>query len=136
MRERAKRLPDTNTILRYLLGDEPRLYEEAAEFFEKVRGGKEKAIILESVLVECIYVLTKSYKVPRREASAKLGQLLHYKGIANDDREELIEALTTFSEKPSLDIVDCILCAKTRKPKLSLFTFDETLMSYSKGSWA
>lgn len=136
MRGPARRLPDTNTILMYLLGDEPRLYEEAAKFFEKVRDGEEKAIILETVLVECTYVLTKFYKVPRREASAKLGQLLHYKGIANDDREELIEALTTFSEKPSLDIVDCILCAKARRPKLSLFTFDETLMSYSRRSSA
>ena len=136
MRRPGIRLPDTSTILRYLLGDEPRLYEEAAKFFEKVRGGKEKAIILQSVLVECIYALTKFYKVPRREASAKLGQLLHYKGIANDDREELIEALTTFFEKPSLDIVDCILCARTRKPNLSLFTFDETLMSYSRRSSA
>lgn len=132
MRESGKRLPDTNTILRYLLGDDPRLYEKAARFFEKVRVGEEKAVILESVLVECIYVLTKFYKVPKKEASAKLKELLHYKGVVNDDRDELIEALTTFAEKSPLDIVDCILCAKARKSNVSLFTFDEALMSHSK----
>ena len=134
MKDPAKRLPDTNTILRYLLGDEPRLYEKAARFFEKVRVGEEKAVILESVLVECIYVLTKYYKVPKKEASAKLKELLHYRGFINDDRDELIEALTVFAEKSSLDIVDCILCAKARRPGMSLFTFDEALMSHSKRS--
>lgn len=123
----AKRLPDTNTILRYLLKDELHLYEKARRLFEKVRVGDEKVIILESVLVECIYVLTKFYKVPKKEASAKLKELLHYKGIANDDRDAIIEALTIFSNK-SLDIVDCILCAKARIYSMTLFTFDERLI--------
>lgn len=132
MRDPAKRLPDTNTILRYLIGDEPRLYEKAAKIFEKVRVGEEKALILESVLVECVYVLTKYYKVPKKETSAKLKELMHYKGVTNGDRDELIEALNIYAEKSSLDIVDCILCAKARKPDMSLFTFDEALMSHSK----
>lgn len=123
----AKRLPDTNIILRYLLKDELHLYEKARRLFEKVRVGDEKVIILESVLVECVYVLTKFYKVPKKEASAKLKELLHYKGIANDDRDAIIEALTIFSNK-SLDIVDCILCAKARIYSMTLFTFDERLI--------
>jgi len=134
VKDPAKRLPDTNTILRYLLGDEPRLYEKAAKVFEKVRTGEEKVVILESVLVECIYVLTKFYKVPKKEASAKLQELLHYRGVMNDDRDELVEALTTFAEKSSLDIVDCILCAKAKKSNMPLFTFDEALINHSKRS--
>ncbi len=123
----AKRLPDTNTILRYLLKDELHLYEKARRLFEKVRVGDEKVVILESVLVECVYVLTKFYKVPKKEASAKLKELLHYKGIANDDRDAIIEALTIFSNK-TLDIVDCILCAKAKIYSMTLFTFDERLI--------
>ena len=132
MKDPAKRLPDTNTILRYLLGDETRLYEKAAKVFERVRTGEEKVVILESVLVECVYVLTKFYNVPKKEASAKLQELLHYRGVANDDRDELIEALTTFSEKSSPDIVDCVLCAKAKKSNMSHFTFDEALINYSR----
>jgi len=134
VKDPAKRLPDTNTILRYLLGDEPRLYEKAAKVFEKVRTGEEKVVILESVLVECVYVLMKFYKVPKKEASAKLQELLHYRGVMNDDRDELVEALSTFAEKSSLDIVDCILCAKAKKSNMSLFTFDEALINHSKRS--
>ena len=68
------------------------------------------------------------------EATAKLKELLHYRGFINDDRDELIESLTAFAEKSSLDIVDCILCAKAKKSNMSLFTFDEALMSHSKRS--
>lgn len=132
VKDPAKKLPDTNVILRYLLADEPHQHEKAARFFEKVRTGEEKAVILESVLVESVYVLTKFYKVPKEEAAVKLRELLRYKGIVNADREELVEALSLFAEKPSLSIVDCILSVKARKSKAALFTFDEALMSHSK----
>ena len=124
MTEQLKKLPDTNTILRYLLKDDIKLYEESSKFFEKVRVGNEKIIILESVLVECIYVLTKFYNVPRAEASERLKELLHYKGMQNNDKKELIEALTMFANK-NIDIVDCILCEKAKSYNMSLFSFDE-----------
>jgi len=84
--EPGKKLPDTNTILRYLLKDDPAQYNTTSSFFEKVRLGDEKAIILESVLVECVYVLGKFYKVPRDVLSNTLQELLRYKGITNRDK--------------------------------------------------
>lgn len=132
MSGQAKKLPDTNTILRYLLNDNRGLFEKAEMFFERVRVGGEKALILESVLVECVYVLLKFYKVPKNEISEKLIELLHYKGVVNEDKNELIDALNIFASAPSLDIVDCILCAKAKKPGISLFSFDEALIKHSK----
>ncbi|MDP2754660.1 MAG: PIN domain-containing protein [Nitrospirota bacterium] len=126
MIESAKKLPDTNVILRYLLEDEPQLYQKASEFFEKVRLGEEKALIIESVLVECIYMLTKFYKVPKEVAVDKLKGFLQYKGIINEDKKELIEAMNIFSNK-NIDIVDCILCTKAKSYNKILFTFDEGL---------
>ncbi len=126
MKRQERTLPDTNTIVRYLVMDEPVLHAKAKEFFDKVKNGLSKAIILESVVAECIYVLTKIYLVPRERAAASLIDLLHYKGIANDDQQELIKALSLFSEHP-LDIVDCILCAKTLVGSNQMFTFDAAL---------
>ncbi len=126
MTEPAKKLPDTNIILRYLLEDEPLLYKKASEFFEMVRLGEEKAVILESILVECIYVLTKFYKIPKEEVTNKLKGLLQYKGIVNEDKKELVDAINMFNEK-NLDVVDCILCAKAKSQNKTLFTFDEKL---------
>jgi predicted nucleic-acid-binding protein len=127
----ATKLPDTNTIIRYLTKDEPSLYEKAAVFFESVLAGQEKAVILESVLVECVYVLQTIYKVPKERIVDSLLKMLRYKGIMNTDKEELIKALTIFKGR-SIDIVDCILAAKGKSYDMPLFTFDKKLNALLK----
>ena len=126
MAKQAETLPDTNVVLRYLLHDDAVQSVTAEEFFENVRVGKEKAIIIEAVLVECVYILIKRYKVPKREVADNLIMLLQYKGIANPDRKMLVYALRIFAEQ-SLDIVDCILLARARLGKGRLFSFDKAL---------
>jgi len=56
---------------------------------------------------------------------------MRYKGIANDDQQGLIRALLLFSEQ-GIDIVDCILCAKSATGKDHLFTFDDDLQKLSR----
>ena len=126
MKKRVRSLPDTNIIVRYLVGDDPVLSAKAKEFFDKVKNSDVKAVILESVIAECIYVLTKIYLVPRERAAGSLIDMLRYKGIANDDQQELIRALSLFSEQ-GLDIVDCILFAKAAAVGGHLFIFDGDL---------
>jgi predicted nucleic-acid-binding protein len=112
--------------LRYLLRDHEAHYAQAHEFFEAVREGKRHAQLLEGVLVECIYVLTKFYQVPRSEAAGKLHGLLQYKGIRNPDRPELLDALKRY-EETKFDIVDCILLAKGAAEHTEIFSFDADL---------
>jgi len=126
MTKPVRSLPDTNTLIRYLTRDDEPLYARAKEFFDKVKEGSTRAVIIESVIAECVYVLTKIYKVPRNEAAESLIDILHYKGIVNLDRKELIRALALFSER-NIDIVDCILCVKASGPDTSLFSFDSAL---------
>ena len=126
MKNVKKSLPDTNTIVRYLVKDNLSLYAKAESFFDQVRNGSVGAVILESVIAECIYVLTKIYNVPKEKAAESLINILRYKGIYNEDRNELIRALTLFSER-NIDIVDCILCEKATAAKASLFSFDTEL---------
>jgi predicted nucleic-acid-binding protein len=134
MRRPEKSLPDTNVIIKYLTRDNEPLYAKAKAFFDRVNIGAAKVVIIESVITECIYVLTKVYKVPRNEAAASLIAILHYKGIANYDRRELIRALTLFSER-NIDIVDCILCSKAASAEAHLFSFDDALNKIST-SWS
>jgi predicted nucleic-acid-binding protein len=126
MPRKVNSLPDTNAILRYLLKDNPVQFQQAAEYFESVRSGKEKALLLESVLVECVYVLTKFYKVPKGEATGSLAALLRYKGFVNSDKDILLEALTLFMEE-KVDLVDCVLIATARRNNISMFSFDRKL---------
>jgi predicted nucleic-acid-binding protein len=116
-------LPDTNVILRYLLRDHEELFERASAFFEEVRIGTRKALILESVLTECVYVLTKFYKVPRTETADKLQGILRYKGICNPDRQSLLNALGLY-KATSADIVDCILHQKAEGTDMEPLSFD------------
>jgi predicted nucleic-acid-binding protein len=131
MKKPRNELPDTNTILRYLLRDQEDLYTRAAAFFEDVLTGKEKATILESVLVECVYVLTRFYKVSRAETADVLIRFLGYKGIMNEDVRELTESLAVFADS-TIDIVDCLLFVKARNYDLTLFTFDKKLAAKGK----
>ncbi len=126
MKKRAS-LPDTNFILRYLLHDNEAHFVEAADYFEKVRVGKEPALIAESVLIECLYVLTKYYKVPRVEATNSLHGILLYKGVINPNRDVLDRALSQFAET-TLDPVDCLLIAMTAIEGSVVLSFDQALL--------
>lgn len=128
MPKSADTLPDTNAVLRYLLRDVPAQFEQAADFFEQVRTGKKKIVLFESVLVECIYILTKYYKVPQKEASAALSGLMQYKGVVNKDKAVLSEALALYGEN-NLDPVDCILLAKAGHESMVIFSFDKALIN-------
>ena len=124
-------LPDTNFILRYFLHDDESMYRKASRLFEEIRQGNRNALILEGVLVECVYVLLKFYNVPRNEVSEKLQRLLHYKGIVNQDKIALIEALRIFAER-NIDIVDIILFVKAKHNDMTLLSFDKDLLKLSR----
>lgn len=117
-------LPDTNVILRYLLRDNADMYEKAFDFFENVRTAHKKAIILEGVLLETVYVLTKFYKVPKVEVAERLHSILCYRGIRNSNKDVLLKALDIFSRK-NIDFVDCVLIAQTDDSLYDVFSFDQ-----------
>ena len=127
MPKNANILPDTNVVLRYLLRDIPEQFEQAAEMFEQIRTGRRRMVLLESVLVECMYILTKYYKVPKKEAAEALVGLLQYKGVVNKDKSALYVALALYGEN-NLDPVDCILLAKAPHNEMQIFSFDKALI--------
>ena len=76
-------------------------------------------------------MLLKIYHVDRETIAEKLRGLLSYKGIANSDRIDLIEAITLFGQS-QISIVDCILCSKSVNQGMILFTFDDELENIYK----
>jgi len=119
--------PDTNVLLRYLLADVEEQYQEIRPFFETLKQGRQKAVILSEVLLETFYVLTKTYNVPAREAAEALKDLLLYKGVINRDRKLLLEAFNLFFESRGLSLLDCFMCVKAWKQKGKILTFDQKL---------
>ncbi|AEH44660.1 hypothetical protein Thein_0782 [Thermodesulfatator indicus DSM 15286] len=119
--------PDTNVLLRYLLADIEEQYQEICPFFEDLRQGYQKAIILPEVLLETFYVLTKTYSIPARETAEALKDLLLYRGVVNRDKKVLLEALNLFFESEGLIWLECFLCVKAHKQKGEILTFDKKL---------
>lgn len=117
---------DANVILRYLLGDHPAHFPESRDFFERVREGRQQAFLSEGVLVECVYVLLKVYRVPRQQVADSLGDLLNYRGIMADDVGMLGESLRVFSAS-NVDIVDAIVHVTARHRGWTVFSFDNDL---------
>jgi predicted nucleic-acid-binding protein len=119
-------LPDTNTILRYLLDDEPQLAVRARDFWEPVREGSSRAILTEGVLMECVYVLQRFYKAPRERIASSLSAILGYKGLEREGLELFEAALDTYGVT-SLDFVDCLLVAREEAGLGKVFSFDDKL---------
>lgn len=53
--------------------------------------------------------------------------LLDYRGISNQDRMALLDALALFNTG-KLDIVDCLVIAKARRENGEPFSFDKDLL--------
>ncbi len=109
-------LIDTNVILRYLLDDHPEFSPKAARFMMKVANAEIKAEILDVVLIECIYVMEKHYKIPRKVIVNRLARIIGFDGIVTINKVILINALLTY-QKHAIDIVDCLLHAYSSKTK-------------------
>jgi predicted nucleic-acid-binding protein len=92
-------LIDSNVILRYLLDDHKRLSPKAKKIMEDVSEAAVHAEIRDIVIVECIYVLEKFYKVPRIDIADKLGAILNFKGIANPDKHQILKGLMCYPER-------------------------------------
>jgi predicted nucleic-acid-binding protein len=124
-------LLDTNVVLRYVLGDDPEQTAVVKPVFDALRSGEKAALLLESILAECVYILLHYYGVPKVEVVEKLDGILRYPGIVNQDKPDLREALKLFGEN-SVDFVDCILVAKTRIGELELISFDKKLLKLTR----
>jgi len=118
-------LIDTNVVLRYLLGDHPEFSPKAEAFILDVSKGVKKAEIPDVVIVECVYVMEKFYEIPKTEIVEKLSGILNFSGIVNPDRSEILEALLKY-ENSNIDIVDCILAARS-SPEKVVISFDKDM---------
>ena len=118
-------LIDTNVVLRYLLGDHAEFSPRAEAFMADVSEGTKHVEILDVVLVECVYVMERYYEIPKSEIVEKLSAMLNFSGIVNPDRAELLEALLKY-ENSSIDIVDCILAARSSSEKV-VISFDRDI---------
>lgn len=112
---------DTNIILRYLLQDCEQFITQSKEYMEN-----SKTYIRNEVLAEVVYVLNKTYQVPKSEIANILKELLSMETIEVDSKEVISLALEIFGTK-NIDFVDSLLCAYSKLLKINVVSFDKKL---------
>ena len=67
---------DTNVLLRYLVRDDPQQAEAARALLESFTP-EQPAFICREVIIETVWVLERSYRLPRVEIADLIEQLIH-----------------------------------------------------------
>ena len=116
-------LIDTNVIIRFLVGDHPEHLEIATEIFTKIESGDYEVEILESVIMEVLFVLVKFYKLPKSEVIEDLKKIIAFRGVVGD-KVLLIETLNIVDNK-NIDFVDALICAKSKLQGYGKLSFDK-----------
>ena len=116
----AKVIFDTNMILRYLLSDNPIMYEKSKQLLKQGNVW----VTLE-VIAEVFYVLRKVYSLDRQIISDKVRDF----AILVKCRENYVLnlAIDTYATN-NLDFVDCILYAYNKINGFEIATFDKKLL--------
>ena len=115
-------LIDTNIIIRFLVGDHDEHLKIATEIFMQVENAEIEVEILDTVVMEALFVLIKFYKLPKAEVIADLKRLIALRGVVGD-KILLIETLNIIEDK-NIDFVDALICAKSRLQGYGKLSFD------------
>lgn len=120
------KIVDTNIIIRFLVNDDDDVH---AEILPKLIN-ESKVIILNEVLIECVFVLNKVYKIDRQAVAQGLSDLISNENIISN--QKLLLQTLSFYENSSLDIVDCLLASHKKLENYEIFTLDKKLDNWLK----
>ena len=96
-------LIDTNIIIRFLVGDHEKHLQISTKIFTKIENAEIEAEILDTVLMESLFVLVKFYKLSKAEVIQDLKRIIALQGIVGD-KVLLIETLNIVNDK-NIDFV-------------------------------
>ena len=116
-------LIDANVIIRFLVGDHEVHLKKSIEIFKEIETGDLQVEILESVLMEVFFVMTKFYKLPKDEVIDDLKRILSLQGVVNSDKIIFHETLSLIEHK-NIDFVDALICAKHKLQDYGKLSFD------------
>ena len=119
-------LIDTNVIIRFLLGDDEKFLQKSIEIFQQIEDASLQVEIVEGVLMEVFFVLTKFYKLPKQDVISDLKNILALEGVVNSDKIILFETLNLMDIK-NIDFVDALICAKSKLQGYGKLSFDKDI---------
>ncbi len=125
------KLLDANVILRFLVETPdtiPVRFKGVFSLFRDVESKETEVWIVDVVVFEVYYVLTRHYQVPRPVAVETLAELLGFAGVHMADKELVLACLELLRSK-NVDLVDAYLAALARKRgDAEIYSFDKDLV--------
>ncbi len=113
---------DANIVLRVLLNDVPDHADRAAKLLDR-----SPCYLTDVVIVECVFVLEKAYKLDRDFITASLSSLFELNTL--EYNEALItEAFDLYGSLPTLSFADCYSVAEAMLRGNRLITFDGAIL--------
>lgn len=112
---------DTNVVCSFLTDLDPELQERSARILEN----GETYFVSDLVLFETVYVLSVPFRLSPTRIAAALLDFLRQPFIQVDSREEVLNALLLWRERPGTDFADCLLATRASSMGAEVVSFDK-----------
>lgn len=115
---------DTNIILRFILKDHPIYSPKAQEIIRKIDKGSVKVYISWPTILEIVFVLQNSIKLPKKEISEKLLPIFHLENVCIE-HGKLLDSIFEYYVDKNISLTDAYNAALIQKKKVKqIYSFD------------
>ncbi len=117
---------DTNIIIRYATQDDVLLSQKARRILKKIELGTIEATTNESVLSECVFVLSSKnlYGFTRTKVGTVLRAILLLQGLKIPHKSMYLQAIGLYVSS-KMDFSDAVIAAEMQRQKIThIFSFD------------
>ena len=118
---------DTNTIVRYITGDDPKKMKACYKLLRAPDNNEITLVTSETIIAEVVYVLgsRRLFHLVPEEIAKRLLPILSIPGLKLEHREAIKRALLLFSEL-KIDFEDCLSVAHMERQRLqTLYSYDQ-----------
>ncbi|MBI3103523.1 PIN domain-containing protein [Candidatus Daviesbacteria bacterium] len=116
---------DTNIILRFILKDHPIYSPKAEEIIEKIDRGEVKVYISWPTILEVVFVLQNSIKLPKKEIAEKLLPIFHLENVLVEQKG-LLDIIFEYYVEKNISLTDAYNAVFMQKKKVKqIYSFDE-----------
>jgi predicted nucleic acid-binding protein len=121
-------LLDTNVILRHVLKDHADHSPRATNLFSLVERGERAVRLVDVVVFEAVFVLERTYRVPRAAIRDALEPILDLPGIVLPGKRAYQQVFDLYTGERGLSFADCYLAVFAQQLGLSeILSFDQRL---------
>jgi predicted nucleic-acid-binding protein len=115
---------DTNVLVRLLVGDDAVQLDKARRLFDLQVAKAGSVWISQTVLVELVWVLSRTYLRPRDDVLRALRALSSNASVRMDGIDEVLTAIELYAHGKA-DFADCLLAVRAQGHGAQrLYTFD------------